>query len=448
FYNDLTPVASAAQTLVGTWGAILMSVAAVLAFFSVANSAILSASRYPLAMSRDHLTPRLFRVLSKHRTPQFAIYLTVGLIILCLILFDPTKIAKLASSFQLLLFALSCLAVIIMRESRLESYDPGYRSPFYPWMQIIGALAPLWLIVEMGLWSIMFTAGLFVLGTIWYYSYARNRVERGGAIYHIFARLGEQRYEGLDRELRGILQEKGLREEDPFDVVIARAGIIDLSQHVTFEEVVHQAAVHLSQRLPASIELLTESFMQGTRVGATPVSHGIALPHLRLPDITQPEMVMVRAKEGVLVDIDDEFLGEHATNKPVYAFFFLVSPEDDPGQHLRLLAQIAGQADDERFMRHWLKARDEHDLKEIIHRDEHFLTIKLSSKTKTAAMIGAQIRTLHMPEGSLIAVIHRGGEIIIPRGRTVLKEGDRLTIIGEPLGLQKLNQKYGEGNFN
>ncbi|MFQ6115551.1 MAG: amino acid permease, partial [bacterium] len=444
FYNDLTPVASTAKTLVGSWGAALMSIAAVLAFFSVANSAILSASRYPLAMSRDHLTPRLFRALSKHRTPKFAIYITIGLIILCLTLFDPTKIAKLASAFQLLLFALSCLAVIIMRESRIESYDPGYRSPLYPWMQIIGVTAPLWLIVEMGWWPLLFTLGLIVLGTIWYYLYARAKVERGGAIYHIFARLGEQRYEGLDRELRGILQEKGLREEDPFDMVIARASFIDLPQKVAFEEVVHRAAVQLSQRLHASMELLTESFMRGTRVGATPVSHGVALPHLRLSDIKHPELVMVRAKHGVLVEVNDELAAQHASNKPVHAFFFLVSSEDDPGQHLRLLAQIAGQADDDRFMRHWLAAKNEREIKEILHRDEHILSLRLSTHTKTASMIGCAIRDLRMPKGSLIAIIHRGGDIIIPRGRTVLKEGDRLTVIGEPLGIQKLNRMYGE----
>jgi Trk K+ transport system NAD-binding subunit len=51
-----------------------------------------------------------------------------------------------------------------------------------------------------------------------------------------------------------------------------------------------------------------------------------------------------------------------------------------------------------------------------------------------------------MPPGSLIALIHRGGEFIFPRGSTRLLEGDRLTIIGEPLGIQKLREKYGDEN--
>ena len=67
---------------------------------------------------------------------------TVGLILLSLTLFDPTKIVKIASAFQLTLFALACLAVIVMRESKIASYDPVFSSPLYPAVQILGILAP------------------------------------------------------------------------------------------------------------------------------------------------------------------------------------------------------------------------------------------------------------------------------------------------------------------
>lgn len=443
-HNDLTPVASTARALVGPWGAVLMTIAAVLAFFSVTNAAILSASRYPLAMSRDHLLPGVFRFLSKHRTPKVAIYTTVAVIVLLLVSLNPTKIAKLASAFQLLLFALSCLAVIIMRESRIESYDPGYHSPFYPWLHIFGIAAPLFLIVEMGWWPILFTLGLIALGTIWYFAYAKDKVVRDGAIYHIFARLGEQRFEGLDRELRGILKEKGLRQEDPFDVIIAGAAFIDLAEKKTFEEVVQVASEELARRLPIDVEVLKESFLQGTRVGATPVSHGAALPHMRYPDLEKPEIVIVRSQPGVLVDIDDELLGDHASTEPVHAFFFLVSPEDNPKQHLRLLAQIAGQVDDEKFIKRWLKARHEPKIKELLLRDERYLSLRLGPDLKTAALIGRLVRDADLPEGCLVALIHRDGEMFVPRGKTVLKKGDRLTVIGEPKGIQVLKDIYFE----
>ena len=141
--GDLTPVATVADVLVGKWGRILMTIAAVFAFSSVANAGILSVSRYPLTMSRNHLLPRLFRSMSRRRTPSTAISTTVVLILVIVVLFDPTKIAKLAGAFKLVMFALVCLAVIVMLESHIESYDPGYRTPLYPWLQIVGIVAPI-----------------------------------------------------------------------------------------------------------------------------------------------------------------------------------------------------------------------------------------------------------------------------------------------------------------
>jgi len=445
FHNNLTPVTAVAQKLGGSVGAIVMTIAAILAFFSVSNAAILSASRYPLAMSRDHLLPRFFRFLTKkHRTPKIAIYITVALIILCLVLFEPTRIAKLAGAFQLLLFALSSLAVIIMRESHLASYDPGYRSPLYPWMQIVGLIAPLILILKMGIAPILFTIALVIAGGLWYFFYARKRVNRSGAIYHVFANLGERRYIGLDRELRGILQEKGLRQEDPFDMVIARAKFIDAKGNVAFEDIVQQAAVQIGHRLNQPVDMFVREFLNGTRVGATPVSHGIALPHTRLPMLEYPELIMIRSKQGVVVDVTDDLLVDHDVDNPVYAFFFLVSPEKKPRQHLRLLAQIAERATDEDFMHEWLDCDCEHEIKEILHRDEHFIYLILQKETRTASIIGKTVRDVDLPAGCLIEIVHRGDDVQIPRDDTVLMEEDRLTIIGGPLGIQNIHQQYGE----
>ncbi len=97
-------------------------------------------------------------------------------------------------------------------------------------MQLFGIIAPCWLIIEMGWLPVIFTLALIGLGIIWYFYYAHNKVARGGAIYHIFARLGRRQFNGLDTELRGILKEKGLRDLDPFDAVIARAGFIDIPE--------------------------------------------------------------------------------------------------------------------------------------------------------------------------------------------------------------------------
>jgi basic amino acid/polyamine antiporter, APA family len=441
--GDLTPVASAAGRLVGRWGVVVVSAAALMAFVSVANAGILAASRYPLAMSRDRLMPRLFRRLGRGRTPVAAVLATLALVLVILLALDPTRIAELASAFQLLIFALVCLAVIVMRESRIDSYDPGFRSPLYPWMQLAGIAIPAVLIAEMGGLALAFSAGLVLVCIAWYRLYARRRIARSGALFHIFARLGEQhRDKGLDRELRSILREKGLREEDPFDHVVAHAEVLDLEGAVSFEELAARVAAVLDRRLPASAGELEKGFLEGTRLGATPVAKGVSLPHLRLFGIERPEMVLVRSRPGVRVDVVDVH-GEHSPDDPIHALFFLVSPEGDPRQHLRILAQLAERVDDDDFMCSWLAARNPQVLKEILLRDERFLSLRVRAEGGTAPLLGRALRDLAMPEGALVAMVRRRGEIIVPRGNTVLEEGDRLTIIGEPADVRDLKARWG-----
>ncbi len=169
--SDLTPVATTMAVLdplPGGAGVALVVVAAIAAFASTGNAGILSASRYPLAMARDRIVPTAFASLGPSGTPWLAVAATALLMVAAILLLPVSDIAKLASAFQLLLFALLSVAVVVMRESRIASYDPAYRSPFYPWIQVAGFAAPLWLIAEMGQIAILFTLGV-VAATVWWY---------------------------------------------------------------------------------------------------------------------------------------------------------------------------------------------------------------------------------------------------------------------------------------
>jgi len=444
--GSLTPVATAAGVLGGRWAALVLSAGALLAFASVANAGILSASRYPLAMSRDHLLPRAFRRVGRWRTPTLAILATTVAVVACVTLFDPTRIAKLASSFQLLLFASNCVAVIVMRESRILSYDPGYRAPFYPWAQVVGILAPLWLIVEMGEIALLFCLGLVGVGTFWYFHYARNRVLRSGAVYHVFERWGQRLDPSLDPELRTIMKEKGLREGDPFDQVVATSAVVDLGGPLSFEDVVERASVSLAERVGVPARQLAAGFLEGTRVGATPVAGGAALPHLRLGGLDRPALVVVRVANGLAEEsVVGGPWGEHPPRDPIRALFFLVSPDEDPARHLRLLAEIAGRVDDPSFVHEWLAASGERQLKEILLRHDRFLSLTLDAGGRTGVLVDRQVRDLRLPRGCLIAVIHREGEALVPDGDTVLREGDRITVIGSPRGVRQLTERFGTG---
>jgi APA family basic amino acid/polyamine antiporter len=442
--NSYTPVADAARVIAGTTGVILVSIAAFLAFMSVANAGIMSSSRYPLAMSRDHLIPSMFRGLNKHGAPKLGLVVSVLAIIFYISAFDILAIVKLASAIQLALFALECLAVVVMRESNIESYDPSYRTPFYPWIPLAGFIGPCWLITEMGTVPTLFAIGLVVLSVAWFFGYAARRVSRGGAIYHVFERLGQRRFEGLDSELRGILKDRGLRANDPFDEVVATSDILDAGDGADFEMMTRKAAERLSKLVGVDSAEIARLFLEGTRVGATPVAHGVALPHLRVPDIVRPFLVVVRSREGLSIDVGDALPGA-GSHEGVHAIFYLVSPMDDPALHLRLLAQLAGCVEQDGFIEEWRKARSHQVLREVLLRDDRYLSLSLEPGSAAADLAGVAIRDVSFPSGCLVALVRRGSRTLVPTGDVVLESDDRLTIIGDEAGITNLKGRFSVG---
>ncbi|MDX1639807.1 MAG: APC family permease, partial [Balneolaceae bacterium] len=170
--QDLTPVATAGEVFLD-WlpepaGLVLVVIAAIAAFASTGNAGIMSASRYPMAMARDKLLDyRFSEVNARFGTPVISIVGTTFLMIFFLLAFNVEAVAKLASAFQLLLFGLLNFAVIVMRESKIQEYDPSFRSPLYPWMHIGGMIISVLLILEMGLIPILFTALIAVFSVGW-----------------------------------------------------------------------------------------------------------------------------------------------------------------------------------------------------------------------------------------------------------------------------------------
>jgi len=107
---------------------------------------------------------------------------------------------------------------------------------------------------------------------------------------------------------------------------------------------------------------------------------------------------------------------------------------------LRILAQLAGRVDDADFMAQWLGARNEQELKEVLLRDERFLSLQLKPEGRGGWLIGHSLSDLDLPSGCLVALIRRNDDLIIPRGDTILEVGDWVTIIGSPEGIQALRK--------
>ena len=185
--------------------------------------------------------------------------------------------------------------------------------------------------------------------------------------------------------------------------------------------------------------------MAGTRVGATPVTHGVALPHFRTELVDQSELVLVRSVHPIFVPGDDPMTEHVEDDKSVRTLFFLVSPESKPGQHLRILAQIAGRVDEESFESNWHGARGEQALKEVLLRNDRSITVNLSGG-EAAGWRGKELREIPLPGTCLIALIQRDGEVVYPHGSTRFLDGDRVTVIGDSEDISSLREDLKKGS--
>lgn len=181
--NNLRPIHTLAQVFGGNTFATIMAILAILTMTSMANAGLLAASRFPFAMSRDHLFPKYFgHINRKFLTPVWSI-LASGIIIACAIYFlNIAKIAKLASAFILVLYMFVNITVIALRETHIQWYRPTYKSPFYPYIQIFGIISTLYLLVMMKELAIIGLVSISVPGALIYFFYSKSRVDRKGVL--------------------------------------------------------------------------------------------------------------------------------------------------------------------------------------------------------------------------------------------------------------------------
>jgi amino acid transporter/nucleotide-binding universal stress UspA family protein len=172
-----TPLVTAAHEIAGTAGGIAITIAGFFATVSTANAAIMSSSRFPFAMARDKMLPDSFITIhKKHQTPYKAIILTGGIMICLLLVFDVEGLAKLGSTINVLIFVLVNIAVIVFRRSKIEYYEPTFKSPLFPLTQVVGIIGSLMLLPSLGWGSMLFAGLIIAFGIIWYLAVGREKI--------------------------------------------------------------------------------------------------------------------------------------------------------------------------------------------------------------------------------------------------------------------------------
>ena len=180
--TDIKPIHTLFESIGGKTFGYVAGAVGVITLLSMANSGILASSRFPFAMAKDNLMPGfLASVNSRFMTPVSAILTTSFIIGLAIMYLDVVKIAKLASAFKVLMFIFNELSVIVLRETNAQWYNPSFRSPLYPFVQLFGIISGIILLGYLGIMPLISVIGVFVLGFIIFLMYG-SKTDRSGVI--------------------------------------------------------------------------------------------------------------------------------------------------------------------------------------------------------------------------------------------------------------------------
>ncbi len=120
------------------------------------------------------------------------------------------------------------------------------------------------------------------------------------------------------------------------------------------------AALVAKTNINVSQEKIYQSFLDREKMGSTGFENGIAIPHCKIEGLESFVAGIAVSKKGIKFDSID---GKKST-----LFFTVVGPADQPGEHLKILAQISRIARNDYARRALINGRSPLDLKETLVR--------------------------------------------------------------------------------
>jgi basic amino acid/polyamine antiporter, APA family len=357
--TTFTPLTHGALKMEGFFFALVMSLAALIAFISTANAGILSSSRVPFAMAKDALLPGFFSRISKKFGTSHISTMFTGAFMLILILFlDLENLVKTASTLMIILFIFANLSVIIMRASGMINYRPSFRSPLYPWMQIAAILVYVFVIFQMGKTPLLISFSFIGISLVWFAISARN-VKRQSALMHLVERITAKEFVNttLEDELKDILHKRDNITKDRFDRLIEGCSVLDIEPLMSRDELFSRVAQILALRLEVSKDSILELLIKRESESTTVIETGLAIPHIVIEGNGKFEIIMVRCRKGVTFSKDKE---------PVHIVFVLAGSRNERNFHLRSLMAIAQIIRDNNFYNNWMRMKDIESLRMLV----------------------------------------------------------------------------------
>ena len=108
-------------------------------------------------------------------------------------------------------------------------------------------------------------------------------------------------------------------------------------------------------------DMVESALKEREKLGSTSVGNGFAIPHCKLLNLGEIVVALARFDKGV------DFGGSR-NHDPVRVFFVVLSPPDQPAEHLQVLSQIARILKNEDLRNQLLNAPDINSITDAIHR--------------------------------------------------------------------------------
>lgn len=264
-----------------------------------------------------------------------------------------------ASMVVLLTQALANACVVILRESRIHNYQPTFRAPWYPWLQIASLAGVILLLAEIGLQTLLIGLIFVAAGLIFFWFYGRVKQEREYALLHVLERLSARKVvrSALESELKDIIRERDELCLDRFDHVVEAAEVVDITEPCDVETLLHRLnPVLLARGLerPLSLQDLNG---EEAAVRCVEIFPGIIVAQARAARLDLFDVVLVRSRQGIRFP---------EAEAPIHAMFFFLVGADEQDFHLKAVAALAQVVQDPQFDTRWQHARNAQALKDII----------------------------------------------------------------------------------
>ena len=148
------------------------------------------------------------------------------------------------------------------------------------------------------------------------------------------------------------------------DVLDRRSILPDLKAR-NKKGILEELVVPVAELAGVSQKDLTKVLMERERLGSTGIGGGIGIPHGKMKNLESLVLGFGLSRKGV------DF--ESLDGQPTHIFFLLITPENNTGLHLKLLARISRILKNDPFKSRLLGAADGDEILGIIkEEDEEF----------------------------------------------------------------------------